>query len=96
LKSSSSFVRNSGRKSIKKQIDNLRTNHKGVYVLHDAKFRWLSRVSSGGNTKENAMKYLSFPCGLLKGAMINLGVSCEVSAEITSLPGCNFTLKIKT
>jgi len=29
----------------KKQIDNLRTNHRGVYVLHDNKFRWIQKIS---------------------------------------------------
>ncbi|KAK1414488.1 hypothetical protein QVD17_30234 [Tagetes erecta] len=29
----------------KKQIDNLKTNHRGTFVLQDNKFRWLSRVS---------------------------------------------------
>lgn len=30
----------------KKQIDNLRTNHQGVYVLQDNAFRYLVRLSS--------------------------------------------------
>ncbi|GJR38487.1 trafficking protein particle complex subunit 6B [Tanacetum coccineum] len=29
----------------KKQIDNLKTNHRGTFVLQDNNFRWLSRVS---------------------------------------------------
>ncbi|GKC35966.1 trafficking protein particle complex subunit 6B [Tanacetum coccineum] len=28
-----------------KQIDNLKTNHRGTFVLQDNKFRWLSRLS---------------------------------------------------
>ena len=31
----------------KKQIDNLRTNHQGVYVLHDNRFRFLARMAAG-------------------------------------------------
>ncbi|XP_052768088.1 trafficking protein particle complex subunit 6B-like [Mya arenaria] len=31
----------------KKQIDNLRTNHQGVYVLQDNKFRFLTQMSNG-------------------------------------------------
>ena len=31
----------------KKQIDNLRTNHQGVYVLQDKNFKFLSKVSAG-------------------------------------------------
>ncbi|KAG7220421.1 hypothetical protein INR49_018259 [Caranx melampygus] len=30
----------------KKQIDNLRTNHQGIYVLQDNKFRLLSQLSA--------------------------------------------------
>ncbi len=29
-----------------KQIDNLKTNHRGVYVLTDNSFRWISKMSS--------------------------------------------------
>ncbi|CAH2050571.1 unnamed protein product [Thlaspi arvense] len=29
----------------KKQIDNLKTNHRGTFVLQDNKFRWLSRMT---------------------------------------------------
>ncbi|KAJ8769730.1 hypothetical protein K2173_005936 [Erythroxylum novogranatense] len=29
----------------KKQIDNLKTNHRGTFVLQDNGFRWLSRIS---------------------------------------------------
>jgi len=83
----------------KKPIDNLRTikNRRGVYVLYDAKFRWLQKLSSVSSSvaKEEAVKYLIFPCGLIRGALSNLGVPCDVSAEIATLPGCNFTIKIK-
>jgi hypothetical protein len=55
------------------------------------------------------MKYLYFPSGIIRGALANLGVPCEVTAEILSLPACNliflqshnlfilgnFTIKIK-
>lgn len=40
----------------KKQIDNLRTNHQGVYVLQDNAFRFLSRLSAGSQYLEHAPK----------------------------------------
>lgn len=40
----------------KKQIDNLRTNHQGVYVLQDNSFRFLSRLSTGSQYLEHAPK----------------------------------------
>lgn len=38
----------------KKQIDNLRTNHQGVYVLQDNAFRFLTHFSNGHQYLEYA------------------------------------------
>ncbi|CAI5460986.1 unnamed protein product [Closterium sp. Yama58-4] len=110
----------------KKQVDNLKTNHRGVFVLQDNKFRWLTRISAdapsydaltplpnpspnlrsptermagaggavAGTMKASAVagQFLYLPCGLIKGALTNLGVPCTVSAEVTTLPGCSFTV----
>ncbi|KAL8242498.1 hypothetical protein R6Q59_012800 [Mikania micrantha] len=35
----------------KKQIDNLKTNHRGTFVLQDNKFRWLSRMSGDSSVE---------------------------------------------
>lgn len=40
----------------KKQIDNLRTNHQGVYVLQDNSFRFLTKLSAGTQYLEHAPK----------------------------------------
>eukprot|EP00475_Leptophrys_vorax_P031171 TRINITY_DN4714_c0_g1_i1.p1 TRINITY_DN4714_c0_g1~~TRINITY_DN4714_c0_g1_i1.p1 ORF type:complete len:193 (+),score=3.14 TRINITY_DN4714_c0_g1_i1:136-714(+) len=110
----------------KKQVDNLKTNHRGVFVLQDNKFRWLTRISAdapsaeamsspssvggqrspadrglhGGSASLKAStvagQFLYLPCGLIKGALTNLGVPCTVSAEVTTLPGCSFTIRIKS
>ncbi|XP_029417441.1 trafficking protein particle complex subunit 6B isoform X1 [Nannospalax galili] len=40
----------------KKQIDNLRTNHQGIYVLQDNKFRLLTQLSAGKQYLEHASK----------------------------------------
>lgn len=40
----------------KKQIDNLRTNHQGVYVLQDNAFRFLNKISAGSQYLEHAPK----------------------------------------
>ena len=32
----------------KKQVDNLKTNHRGVFVLYDGRFRWLRHCSGRG------------------------------------------------
>ncbi|VVA96515.1 unnamed protein product [Arabis nemorensis] len=87
----------------KKQIDNLKTNHRGTFVLQDNKFRWLSRVSvdpsqemetedpsTPGESKaaQAVSMYLYFPCGIIRGVLSNLGIPCAVSADISSLPTC--------
>ncbi|XP_024617788.1 trafficking protein particle complex subunit 6B isoform X4 [Neophocaena asiaeorientalis asiaeorientalis] len=43
----------------KKQIDNLRTNHQGIYVLQDNKFRLLTQMSAGKQYLEHASKGFS-------------------------------------
>ncbi|KAL6989585.1 hypothetical protein U1Q18_015338 [Sarracenia purpurea var. burkii] len=96
----------------KKQIDNLKTNHRGTFVLQDNRFRWLSRTSiepssenSGSAQDPSAMAeskaaqatgmYLYFPCGIIRGALSNLGIPCAVSADISNLPACSFVVRIK-
>ncbi|KAI8814923.1 NO signaling/Golgi transport ligand-binding domain-containing protein [Cladochytrium replicatum] len=81
----------------KKQIDNLKTNHRGVYVLTDNSFRWFLRMSTEGGaaeTSRRAFPYLAFPCGLIRGALANLGVASVVIAEVTNIPQCTFQIKI--
>ncbi|KAG5244916.1 trafficking protein particle complex [Salix suchowensis] len=91
----------------KKPIDNLKTNHRGTFVLQDNKFPWLSRMSGDGQSVENGMQdpeskaaqamnmYLYFPCGIIRGALSTLGIPCAVSADISSHPACSFVIRIK-
>uniref|UniRef100_A0A1B6GJH5 Trafficking protein particle complex subunit 6B n=1 Tax=Cuerna arida TaxID=1464854 RepID=A0A1B6GJH5_9HEMI len=79
----------------KKQIDNLRTNHQGVYVLQDNAFRFLSRISSGTQYLEHAPRYVAFTCGLLRGALANLGIVSLVTAEIQPMPAVKFHIEVK-
>lgn len=93
----------------KKQIDNLKTNHRGTFVLQDNRFRWLSHISldpspDGSDTSASlaeskvaqaASMHLYFPCGIIRGALTNLGIPCAVSADISSLPACSFVVRIK-
>lgn len=79
------------------QIDKLQTNHRGVYVLSDFKFRWLDRYASDDiASKKAAARMLHFPCGILRGALANLGLSSIVVAEFNTLPHCTFNIKIKS
>ncbi|KAF9918720.1 Trafficking protein particle complex subunit 33 [Lobosporangium transversale] len=81
----------------KKQIDNLKTNHRGVYVLQDNNFRWFARMAHDQAPVESVKRvtpYLWFPCGILRGILSNLGIPSVVVAETSSLPACTFQIKI--
>ncbi|KAL7626260.1 hypothetical protein AAE478_003030 [Parahypoxylon ruwenzoriense] len=79
----------------KKQVDNLKTNHRGVYVLTDNAFRPLSRMSSdpAGNALPRAQPFLWFPCGIIRGALAAMGIAATVQAETSELPGAVFQIK---
>ncbi|XP_044498102.1 trafficking protein particle complex subunit 6B [Mangifera indica] len=95
----------------KKQIDNLKTNHRGTFVLQDNRFRWLSRISLDSSLEytesqdpsasaenkaaQSTSMHLYFPCGIIRGALSNLGIPCAVSADISNLPACSFVVRIK-
>ncbi|KAI5457883.1 transport protein particle component [Mariannaea sp. PMI_226] len=78
-----------------KNIDNLKTNHRGVYVLTDNVFRPFSRMSTeaGGQAIVRAQPFLWFPCGIVRGALAALGINTTVQAEINQLPGAVFQIK---
>lgn len=40
--------------AFKKQIDNLKTNHRGVYVMHVNDFGWSSRFADDAMAPDNA------------------------------------------
>lgn len=81
----------------KKQIDKLQTNNQGVFVLRDTRFRWLAPFTADDEaTRRAAATVLNYPCGLIKGALENLGISSTVQAEVSpAVPSCSFTIKIK-
>ncbi|KAJ7212188.1 TRAPP complex subunit trs33, partial [Mycena pura] len=80
-----------------KQVDNLRTNHRGVYVLQDNSFKPVSRVSSWEGRADainRAKLYAAIPAGIIRGALSRLGYQTTVTPEITSLPQCTFQVKL--
>ncbi|XP_015924475.1 trafficking protein particle complex subunit 6b [Parasteatoda tepidariorum] len=74
----------------KKEINNLRTNNQGVYVLQDNSFRFLSRVTHSDQFLSATPKYLAFTCGLVRGALMNLGIVSVVTADVSTPPNCKF------
>uniref|UniRef100_A0A8C3HLN3 Trafficking protein particle complex subunit 6A n=2 Tax=Emydidae TaxID=8476 RepID=A0A8C3HLN3_CHRPI len=79
----------------KKQVDNLRTNHQGTYMLQDNQFLLLSQLSNGKQYLEEAPKFLAFTCGLVKGALSNLGFDSTVTAEVPVMPSSKFQVVIQ-
>jgi trafficking protein particle complex subunit 6 len=83
-----------------KQIDKLQTNHRGVFVLKDLNLSWLTRFPVGSETSRvSALRLLAFPCGVVRGALANLGipavVSCEFLADGQNMAACSFNIKVK-
>ena len=79
----------------RKQIDNLRTNHQGVYVLQDNQFKFLSKVSQGRQHLDVAPKFVVLTCGLIRGSLANLGVNSVVTAESNNLPAVKFQIQVQ-
>jgi hypothetical protein len=84
----------------RKQIDKLQTNHRGVFVLKDMELRWLTRLPANReNSRVTAIQMLAFPCGIVRGALANLGisavVSCDFLADGQNMAACSFNVKIK-
>lgn len=72
-----------------KQIDNLRTNHRGVFVLQDSAFRPLETLRAPGDTDRYASLQVAFATGILQGALSSLGINANTSAEL-ALPQCAY------
>ena len=84
----------------RKQIDKLQTNHRGVFVLKDLDLLWLTRLPPNQEkARVGAIQLLAFPCGLVRGALANLGipavVSCDFLADGQHMAACSFNIKVK-
>lgn len=44
--------------------------------------------SNDQHTRDMALLFLVFPCGVIRGALANLGLTAIVNADVTALPGC--------
>ncbi|KAK0501798.1 TRAPP complex subunit trs33 [Armillaria luteobubalina] len=77
-----------------KQVDNLRTNHRGVYVLQDNSFKTITHLSSWRGREDalqQAKMYVALPAGIIKGALSRLGYNGSVAPEVISLPQCKLS-----
>lgn len=78
-----------------KQIDNLRTNRSGQYILQENRFRFISSMSNDSQYLDLMPKYLSYTCGLIKGALADFGIIATVQGEVTKPPSCIFKVDIQ-
>ncbi|WVR07575.1 hypothetical protein IAU60_004617 [Kwoniella sp. DSM 27419] len=79
-----------------KQIDNLRTNHRGIFVLQSHSFPPLVPLSShmgAAADLEAAKAHLLFPQAVIQGALQRLGMQAIVIAESSGLPQCTFQIR---
>lgn len=82
-----------------KQIDTLKTNHRGVFVLVDNDVAALRPFVMGAGGGEEAARwtvlYLAVPCGLVRGALSGgFQVKATVKAQLTCYPICSFDVQI--
>ena len=80
-----------------RQVDKLQTNHRGVYVLHDVQCRTLAHCAplqgmTARELEEQQRVLLAFSCGLIRGALSNLGLTATVRADIVKGAACHFTI----
>lgn len=80
-----------------KQIDTLRTNNQGTYVLTDNLFKPLTFFGSDGVDQYYPItaRFIAYPCGLIRGALSAMGVRSTVSAKTTSMTSCVFEIIVE-
>ncbi|KAK4535138.1 hypothetical protein CDCA_CDCA04G1163 [Cyanidium caldarium] len=78
-----------------KQVDNLKTNHKGVFVLFDARLRWLRRVRETPVSDGVPAMWGIFPAAVLRGALTHLQHPCRIRVQCEPAPpSAVFTVKM--
>eukprot|EP01084_Bolivina_argentea_P185413 319721_1 len=91
-----------------KQVDKLQTDHRGTFVLKENSCSWLSHLGTidtpRGRDEEEAAEiaiYLKFLCGIVRGALENIGFKSVVTADCRDnkmgkyvLPSVTFTVKV--
>ena len=79
-----------------KQMDNLRTNHRGTFVLIDNKHRLIDNMMSDGGITDTVSKgkhYVWFSCGIIRGILMSFAVFAQVTSEISHFPSVSFNVQ---
>ncbi|AET40179.1 Trs33p Ecym_5425 [Eremothecium cymbalariae DBVPG len=70
-----------------KQIDNLKTNHRGTFYLFDYDYQPIQDFSLDGEISEKELQmvepYLEIPCGIIKGILASLGFKGDDQVDVT-------------
>ena len=68
----------------------------GIYVLTDAKFQPLTKISHERGREGILLQtqpFLYFPAGIIRGALASMGIKAQVQAECQELPGATFQIR---
>lgn len=77
-----------------KQISNLRTNHRGTFVLVDSNFKLIENLHANHDQFNNHVNYyLSFTSGILRGLIKSFGYDCMINFEVNQFPSVNFNIE---
>ncbi|KAF7458642.1 transport protein particle (trapp) component, bet3 protein [Cryptosporidium felis] len=80
-----------------KQADRLKTNKRGGYAIFDSNLLWLTRLPSTISVGIRKMQFepainVIVVCGIIRGALQHLGLTCSVAAEVSKVPSCRFVM----
>ncbi|ODV96043.1 hypothetical protein PACTADRAFT_75225 [Pachysolen tannophilus NRRL Y-2460] len=76
-----------------KQIDNLRTNHRGTFVLIDNSHRLISSMYGPDKHRISGL-YLNFSCGVIKGVLNQSAFKANVEADLKSDGSVHYTIVV--
>lgn len=79
-----------------KQMDNLRTNHRGTFVLIDNCQRLMDQLHSADGEFDSYSKgkvYMWFPCGVIRGVLLSFGIAAHVTADAMNHPAVTFNIQ---
>ncbi|KAH8741422.1 hypothetical protein FG386_003269 [Cryptosporidium ryanae] len=82
-----------------KQADRLKTNRRGGYAILDNNLSWLSNLPNSVDMSTREMQFepainVIIVCGIIRGALQHLGLTCSVAAEVSRLPSCTFQIRV--
>ena len=76
-------------------VDNLKTNHQGVYTLQDNRFSTLVPLAEGQQYLKEAVVFLAMPAGIVRGALSTMGLDGVVTATVEKLPVVVFKVELQ-